>query len=73
MFHPDLPRLLNIAELKRIGSFPDGYKLSDDWDTALMRIGNSVPPLLMRAIANHIKDEILPGCKDTGIEPRGAT
>lgn len=43
-------------EAARFGSFPDAYK----WiGCENERIGNSVPPLMMRSIANHIRTEIL--------------
>jgi DNA (cytosine-5)-methyltransferase 1 len=57
--HPDEPRLLNTNELQRIGSFPDEYKFAGDWMDSVNRIGNSVPPLMMRAIAKHIRQELL--------------
>jgi len=57
--HYAMPRFLSIGEIRRIGSFPDSYTLVGDWTTALERIGNSVPPLFMRAIAEHIRREIL--------------
>ena len=58
-FHPDVPRLLNTGELQRIASFPDDYRFVGDWMTSVNRIGNSVPPLFMRSIAQHIRSEIL--------------
>lgn len=61
-FHPDEPRLLSIAELKALASFPSSYIFGQDWTKAVERIGNSVPPLLMKAIALHIKDGLLPQC-----------
>ena len=52
-------RPLNDSELRRVGSFPESFRfvggLSNQWE----RIGNSVPPNLMRAIAEHIRREIL--------------
>lgn len=57
--HPSIPRHLNGAELRRIGSFPDEYKFFGNSDNVLNRIGNSVPPLFMEAIARHIRQEIL--------------
>ena len=56
---PDSDRYLSIAELKRLGSFPDEFQLEGTFEERWARIGNSVPPLLMRAIAQHIKTEIL--------------
>lgn len=57
--HPFELRYLTIAEIKRIGSFPDDFKLIGKFDEKWARIGNSVPPLLMKAIAEHIKVNIL--------------
>lgn len=57
--HPIENRYLAEGEIKRIGSFPDEYKMIGDLPTKWMRIGNSVPPLFMRSIANHIRNEIL--------------
>jgi DNA (cytosine-5)-methyltransferase 1 len=57
--HPDECRLLSVGELRRCASFPDEHKFAGSWDNAVCRIGNSVPPLLMKAIAEHIRDNIL--------------
>jgi DNA (cytosine-5)-methyltransferase 1 len=53
--HPDGHRYIHPIEAKRIGSFPDQYELLGNRKEALARIGNSVPPLLMRAIARHVR------------------
>ena len=52
-------RTLTIEELKRGASFPDGFAFIGKFDAQWQRIGNSVPPNLMRAIAEHIRREIL--------------
>lgn len=52
--HPDEARLLNVAELRRVASFPDQFEFAGDWASAVSQIGNCVPPLLMRAIAGHV-------------------
>ena len=57
--HPDEPRELYAGELKRIGSYPDAYQFIGTWGQVLARIGNSVPPLFMRSIAQHIRTHIL--------------
>jgi len=59
IFHPDDPRLLTIPELKRIGSFPDDFKLTGTFGQQWERIGRAVPPLMAKAIAETIRDEIL--------------
>lgn len=61
MIHPDRKRYLNVDELKRIQSFPDEYEFFGSFDNIVNRIGNSVPPLFMEAIARNIRDNIL--CK----------
>jgi len=53
--HPDGARYIHPAEAQRIGSFPDDYAITGDRKETLARIGNSVPPLLMRAIARHVR------------------
>jgi DNA (cytosine-5)-methyltransferase 1 len=57
--HPEHLRRITIAELKRLGSFPDEYRLTGKFEEQWARIGNSVPPLLMKAIAEHIRNAIL--------------
>ena len=61
LMHPERDESISVEEAKRIGSFPDGFtlpgKIIDQW----ARVGNSVPPLLMRSIARHIKTTILGG------------
>jgi site-specific DNA-cytosine methylase len=56
---PDENRYVSIAELKRLSSFPDQFLLEGSFEERWARIGNSVPPLLMRAIALHIRNAIL--------------
>lgn len=57
--HCTIPRSLNIGEIMRLGSIPDCYLLYGNYESRLNRIGNSVPPLFMEAIARHIRREIL--------------
>lgn len=57
--HWDKPGLLSIPMLKRAGSFPESFRFVGDFKDQWARVGNSVPPLLMRSIALHIQREIL--------------
>lgn len=59
LIHPIENRHLTISELKRIGSFPDEFELVGTFQEQWMRIGNSVPPNLMKTIAEHIKTNLL--------------
>ncbi len=57
--HPTEHRRVTLPELRRIGSWPDAYQWIGDYKHQWQRIGNSVPPLFMRAIAEHIHTMIL--------------
>lgn len=59
VLHPFEPRRLTVVESKRLSSFPDDFQFPGTWSDATQRIGNSVPPLFMKAIADHIKGNIL--------------
>ncbi len=52
-------RRLAIPEVKRLASFPDEFQMLGKFADKWARIGNSVPPLFMRAIAQHIRETIL--------------
>ncbi len=54
--HWSEPRTLSIEEIKRLSSFPDDFKLTGSIVDQWARIGNSVPPLLMKAVAIHLKE-----------------
>jgi site-specific DNA-cytosine methylase len=52
--HPTVRRALTIGEAKIIGSFPEPFILVGNYQQQWARIGNSVPPLLMRAISRDL-------------------
>lgn len=52
-FHWD-SRLLSIAEMARIQSFPVGYRFAGDYRAARRQIGNAVPPALAEAVARRV-------------------
>ena len=47
-------RALSIGEGKRIASFPDDFRFLGGYQEQWSRIGNCVPPNMMRAIAEHV-------------------
>ena len=47
------------AELRRWCGFPDDFQFAGGWEVATQQMGNSVPPPMMRAIAETIRDEVL--------------
>lgn len=53
IIHPDRERYISLAEAKRITGFPDDYWFSSR-SKGIERMGNCVPPPLMKAIAEHI-------------------
>jgi DNA (cytosine-5)-methyltransferase 1 len=55
-------RKFTIAELKRICAFPDDFILTGTYAQQWERLGNSVPPLMMKAIAETIRDKVLARC-----------
>lgn len=60
--HPknqDGQRKLTIAEVKRLCAFPDDFVLCGSYAQQWERLGNSVPPLMMRAIATVVRDDVL--------------
>lgn len=59
--HPLYTRTYSVRELARGASFPDGFQFIGL--EGANRIGNSVPPLFMRAIATHIRENILEAVK----------
>jgi len=54
--HPSQARGLTPREAARVQSYPDDYYFRGSYTKTYMQIGNSVPPLLGRAIAQAIKD-----------------
>jgi len=57
--HPTLNRPISIREAARLQSFPDDFKFVGTLREMAFRIGNSVPPLMTKAIAETIRIEIL--------------
>jgi DNA (cytosine-5)-methyltransferase 1 len=51
-------RRFTLGEFKRFCSFPDDFAFHD-WASGVAQMGNCVPPNFMRAIAEHIRTNIL--------------
>lgn len=52
--HPVKDRALSIREAARLQTFPDSFVFCGTKDSQYQQIGNAVPPMLAKAIAEHI-------------------
>ena len=61
--HPDSEqaRTISVREAARLQSFPDGFVFRGTMNPAFKQIGNAVPPLMSRAIAEKIMTAITAG------------
>lgn len=59
--HPLVARKFTLAELRRICSFPDDYILTGTYEQRWERLGRSVPPVMMAAIASTLADQLCVG------------
>jgi DNA (cytosine-5)-methyltransferase 1 len=52
--HPKLDRAISIREAARLQSFQDSYKFLGTKDSQYQQVGNAVPPLLARFVAESL-------------------
>jgi DNA (cytosine-5)-methyltransferase 1 len=52
--HPEYPRCITVREAARLHSFPDWFQFNETKWHGFRQIGNSVPPLMARAVAKCI-------------------
>lgn len=52
--HPTRPRVISVREAARLHSFPDWFRFHATKWHGFRQVGNSVPPLLGRAVARQI-------------------
>lgn len=57
--HPYERRKFYPSELRALSSFPDDFMLTGSFAQRCERIGRSVPPLMMRAVAERLRDDVL--------------
>lgn len=60
-YSDDQARTISVRETARLQSFPDGFVFAGTLDPALRQIGNSVPPLLAKALAKSILAQLTAG------------
>ena len=52
--HPVLHRALSIREAARLQTFPDSFVFCGVKDSQYQQVGNAVPPILAKALADHL-------------------
>lgn len=57
--HPEQTRTITIREAARIQSFPDWFVFEGGYSCQYDQVGNAVPPLLARAVAESISSILL--------------
>ena len=58
--HPSDDRGLSVRERARLQSFPDGYLFKGPVAKQRQMTGNAVPPLLSRAVARALSEQVVP-------------
>mgnify|MGYP001161680567 CR=1 FL=1 len=56
--HPHSPRCISVREAARLHSFPDWFRFHRTIWHGFRQIGNAVPPLLARAVAQELREAL---------------
>ena len=52
--HPTINRAVSVREAARLQTFPDSFVFNGVKDSQYQQVGNAVPPMLAKAIAEHL-------------------
>lgn len=64
-YDSDQARTISVREAARLQSFPDGFRFSGTMNPAFRQIGNAVPPLLAKAVAQCVMAAVNPVRQET--------
>lgn len=56
--HPELNRAISIREAARLQAFPDSFIFCGSKDKQYQQVGNAVPPIMAKAIAEKLADQL---------------
>lgn len=56
--HPEKDRAISLREAARLQSFPDSFEFKGTKDSQYQQVGNAVPPLLAKNIAEYLQNII---------------
>ncbi|MFM2246551.1 MAG: hypothetical protein RL071_2625 [Pseudomonadota bacterium] len=70
--HPDgdQARTLSVREAARLQSFPDSFQFCGSMNAGFRQIGNAVPPMLARAIAESLRAQVAAAAAAEGLAAR---
>jgi len=69
--HPYSPRCITVREAARLHSYPDWFRFHVTKWHGFRQIGNSVPPLLARAVASKVREKFSGSARPSGPIPHG--
>ena len=59
VFHPGENRKLTVKECIRLMGFPEDFILTGEFDQQVERLGRAVAPLMYKAVAGSIYENVL--------------
>ena len=59
--HPVIDRAVSVREAARLQTFPDSFEFVGTKDKQYQQVGNAVPPILAKNIAQKLADQLKKG------------